>query len=146
MTILLTDKKVATILEPRHMLELVDEYMGTDARMWFEDYLAGADSQTADVAAMETYYEKRIEHYHQVIRELRAHAEKMGKSYGEYRADGMGHGVADLFTARIIGKLCFQRSLFCRDIAAGRRSDRVHHSSSLSSSPTKNSATVPVPV
>ena len=61
MTILLTDKKVATILEPRHMLELVDEYMGTDARMWFEDYLAGADSQTADVAAMETYYEKRIE-------------------------------------------------------------------------------------
>lgn len=55
MTILLTDKKVATILEPRHMLELVDEYMGTDARMWFEDYLAGADSQTADVAAMETY-------------------------------------------------------------------------------------------
>ena len=26
MTILLTDKKVATILEPRHMLELVYEY------------------------------------------------------------------------------------------------------------------------
>lgn len=77
MTILLTDKKVATILELRHMLELVDEYMGTDARMWFEDYLAGADSQTADVAAMETYYKKRIEHYHQVIRELRAHAEKL---------------------------------------------------------------------
>ena len=75
MTILLTDKKVATILEPRHMLELVDEYM--DARMWFEDYLAGADSQTADVASMETWYEKRIEHYHQVIRELRAHAEKL---------------------------------------------------------------------
>ena len=77
MTILLTDKKVATILEPRHMLELVDEYMGTDARMWFEDYLAEADSQTADVTAMETYYEKQIEHYHQVIRELRAHAEML---------------------------------------------------------------------
>ena len=77
MTILLTDKKVATILEPRHMLELVDKYMGMDARMWFEDYLAEADSQTADVTAMETYYEKRIEHYHQVIRDLRAHAEKL---------------------------------------------------------------------
>ena len=62
---------------PRHMLELVDEYMGTDTRMWFEDYLAEADSQTADVAAMETYYEKRIEHYQQVIRDLRAHAEKL---------------------------------------------------------------------
>jgi len=59
------------------MLELVDEYMGMDARMWFEDYLAGADSQTADVAAMETWYEKRSEHYRQVIRELRAHAEKL---------------------------------------------------------------------
>ena len=58
-------------------MELVDEYMGTDARMWFEDYLAGADSQTADVAAMENYYETRIEHYHQVIRELRTHAEKL---------------------------------------------------------------------
>ena len=69
MTILLKDKKVATILEPRHMLELADEYMGSDARMWFEDYLAEADSQTADVAAMETYYEKRIEHY--------AHSEKL---------------------------------------------------------------------
>jgi len=26
---------------------------------------------------METYYEKRIEHYQQVIRDLRAHAEKL---------------------------------------------------------------------
>lgn len=77
MTILLTDKKVATILEPRHMLELVDKYMGMDARMWFEDYLTEDDSQTADVVAMETYYEKRIEHYQQVSRELRAHAEKL---------------------------------------------------------------------
>ena len=77
MTILLKDKKVATILEPRHMLELVDEYMGSDTRMWFEDYLSGADSQTADLAATEEWYEKRIEHYRQVMRELRAHAEKL---------------------------------------------------------------------
>lgn len=77
MTILLTDKKVATILEPRHMLELVDKYMGMDARMWFEDYLAGADSQTADVAALEAYYEKWIDHYQEVIRELRSHSEKL---------------------------------------------------------------------
>ena len=32
MTILLTDKKVATILEPRHMLELVDEYAAGSKR------------------------------------------------------------------------------------------------------------------
>ena len=77
MAIQLKDKRVENILEPRHMLELVDEYMGTDARMWFEDYLAEADSQTADVTAMETWYEKRIEHYQQVIRELRTHADKL---------------------------------------------------------------------
>lgn len=77
MTIQLKDKKVATIMEPRHMLELVDEYMGYDARVWIEDYIAGADCQTADVAAMETWYEKRIEHYQEVIRELRSHAEKL---------------------------------------------------------------------
>ena len=29
------------------------------------------------MTAMETYYENQIEHYHQVIRELRAHAEKL---------------------------------------------------------------------
>lgn len=77
MTIQLKDKKVATIMEPRHMLELVDEYMGYDARVWIEDYIAGADCQTADVAAMKTWYEKRIEHYQEVIRELRSHAEKL---------------------------------------------------------------------
>ena len=55
MTILLTDKKVATILEPRHMLELVDEYMGTDARYWIEDYLAEANGQTAEVADLEAW-------------------------------------------------------------------------------------------
>ena len=77
MTMQLKGKKVATIMEPRHILELVDEYMGYDARVWIEDYIAGADSQTADVAAMEEYYEKRIDHYKEVIRELRTHAEKL---------------------------------------------------------------------
>lgn len=89
MTIVLKDKKVATILEPRHMLELVDEYMGYDARMWFEDYLAGADSQTADVTAMGTYYEKRIEHYRQVIRELRAHSEMLAGLIREKKLNRM---------------------------------------------------------
>lgn len=77
MTIQLKDKKVATIMEPRHMLELMDEYMGYDARVWIEEYLTGADSQTADVAAMEEFYEKRIDHYQEVIRELRSHSEKL---------------------------------------------------------------------
>ena len=89
MTILLKDKKVSTILEPRHMLELVDEYMGMDARIWFEDYLAEADSQTADVAAMEAYYEKQIEHYHQVIRELRTHSEKLARLIREKELNRM---------------------------------------------------------
>ena len=79
MTIVLKDKKVATIFEPRHMLELVDEYMGSDARMWIEDYLSGADRETADVAALESWYEKRIEHYQQVIRELRTHSENLAR-------------------------------------------------------------------
>jgi hypothetical protein len=78
------------------MLELVDKYMGMDARMWFEDYLAEADSQTADVAAMETYYEKRIEHYHQVIRELRAHAEKLAGLIREKKKEGSGSGLSSV--------------------------------------------------
>ena len=77
MTIQLKDKRVENILEPRHMLELVDEYMGYDARVWIEEYLTGADSQTADVAAMEEFYEKRIDHYQEVIRELRSHSEAL---------------------------------------------------------------------
>jgi hypothetical protein len=61
MTILLTDKKVATILEPRHMLEC-GWYMGTDAA-GFEEYLAEADSHTR-MDRNGNYYEKQIEHYH----------------------------------------------------------------------------------
>lgn len=87
MTIVLKDKKVATILEPRHMLELVDEYMGYDARVWIEDYMTGADQETADVAAVEDWYEKRIDHYKQVIRELRTHSEKLAGLIREKELD-----------------------------------------------------------
>ena len=55
MTIQLKDKRVENILEPRHMLDLVDEYMGTDARYWIEDYLAEANGQTAEVADLEAW-------------------------------------------------------------------------------------------
>ena len=77
MAIQLKDKRVENILEPRHMLDLVDEYMGTDARYWIEDYLAEADGQTAEVADLEAWYEKRIDHYKEVIRELRSHSEAL---------------------------------------------------------------------
>ena len=67
------------------------------------------------------------------------------RRYGKDRTDDVGHGVTDLFPPRVIGQLCFRFSRFFRDITA-HRLNGVHWESSLCSSPTKKSATVPVPV
>ena len=55
---------------------------------------------------MEIYYEKRIEHYHQVIRELRAHAEKLAGLIRELGLDlSILHGQIDEIQGETFGSL-----------------------------------------
>ena len=121
---------VAVIDDPHHTLGVADRQSVIDA---------GHGKHDQQRRAVD-----RAGHDRPRVAVQRSHNDQQrDRRYGKGRADDMGHGVADLFTARIIGQLCFR--LFLRDIPA-HRLNGIHQESSRCSSPTKNSATVPVPV
>ena len=74
-TILLTNGRIETVFKERDFLDLVVEYMGSDAREWLEERLAEQDGD-ADVVS---YLEKEVDslrvHHKEVMEKLRKESE-----------------------------------------------------------------------
>lgn len=81
MVIQLKDNKAATVFELRDMLELTELYMGCDARVWLEEFLADLQKE------MDDEQEERKEYLRDVLRDLRKHSEKLNDLLGDEELD-----------------------------------------------------------
>ena len=75
----LKDGRTEVLMDLRDFCGLTDEYMGTDAKEWLEEYLADTYGEEEELAAMEEEHQKELdgirEHYHGVLEELRGQSE-----------------------------------------------------------------------
>lgn len=75
-TLMMWDGDIRTILSMDDFIQLVDEYMGMDARQWLEAGLSSSDGIWAYVEGLEKDIERQKEHHREVMIELRALSEK----------------------------------------------------------------------
>ena len=74
-TILLTNGRIETVFKERDFLDLVVEYMGSDAREWLEEHLAEKDGDANYVTYLEKEADSLREHHREVMAELRKESE-----------------------------------------------------------------------
>ena len=75
----MADGKNEVVLGFRDFCELVDTYMGTEARAWLEEYLSDAYGEDDELAFIEDEHRKELdglrEHFRGVISEIREQSE-----------------------------------------------------------------------
>lgn len=74
-TILLTNGRIETVFNKRDFLDLVVEYMGSDACRWMEDWMAEKDGDADDVTYLEKEADSLRAHHKEVMAELRKESE-----------------------------------------------------------------------
>lgn len=74
-TILLTNGRIETVFKERDFLDLVVEYMGSDAREWLEEYLAEKDGDADVVSYLENEVDSLSVHHKEVMEKLRKETE-----------------------------------------------------------------------
>ena len=73
----LWDGRVENVTDNRDMMYLVDEYMGMDARWWFEDRDKEQEDIEKEYDDLWKDYEKQQEEHKAVIREIEAETDKL---------------------------------------------------------------------
>ena len=73
----LWDGRVENVTDDRDMMYLVDEYMGMDARWWFEDRNKEQEDIEKEYDDLWKDYEKQQEEHKAVIREIEAETDKL---------------------------------------------------------------------
>ena len=74
-TIMLPDGRIETVFKERDFLDLVVEYMGSDACRWMEDWLAEKDGDADYVTYLEKEADSLRVHHKEVMAELRKESE-----------------------------------------------------------------------
>ena len=73
--ITLPDGRNETIFNERDFMELVDRYMGFEARRWLEEQLDGKDGNAGYIEDLEKEADELIAHHKEVMEELRKQSE-----------------------------------------------------------------------
>ena len=73
--ITLPDGRNETIFDEQDFMELVERYMGSDARRWLEGWLSEGDDDAAYIDDLEKEADGLRAHHREVMTELRTHSE-----------------------------------------------------------------------
>ena len=73
--ITLPDGRNETIFDEQDFMELVERYMGSDARRWLEDWLGNNDDVADYIDDLEKETDSLRAHHREVMTELRTHSE-----------------------------------------------------------------------
>lgn len=65
------------VMDLRDFTDLIDQYLGSEARCWLEGYLSDTYSDEDETQSIMDYYEKKLEEKKAVMAEIRAEAEKL---------------------------------------------------------------------
>ena len=74
-TIMLPDGRIETVFNKSEFLNLVDEFMGYDAREWLEEHLAEKDGDANYVTYLEKEADSLRVHHKEVMEKLRKESE-----------------------------------------------------------------------
>jgi len=77
--ITLPDGRNETIFDEQDFMELVERYMGSDARHWLEDWLGNNDDVADYIDDLEKETDGLRAHHREVMAELRTHSESIAK-------------------------------------------------------------------
>ena len=87
----LKDGKFAVLNELSDLYELMDTYMGDEARRWMEDYQSEEQLEAHDYDLMTKEYEselsKQKEHHEEVMQELRKQSEQLANHIQQKELD-----------------------------------------------------------
>ncbi len=78
-TLVMRDGDVRTVFSMDDFIQLVDEYMGMDARLWLEAGLSGVDDAWAYAEGLEKDLEGQRKRRHDAMMELRELSEKQAR-------------------------------------------------------------------
>ena len=85
--ITLPDGRNEAIFDERDFMELVERYMGFDARRWLEDWLGENDDAADYIDDLEKEADGLRAHHREVMTELRTHSETIAKLIREKEID-----------------------------------------------------------
>ena len=102
--ITLPDGRNETIFDERSFMDLVEKYMGSDARCWLEDWLGNNDDVADYVDDLEKEADGLRAHHREVMTELRAQSETIAKLIREKEIDRKALSTA----AGIIGSITWR--------------------------------------
>lgn len=86
-TMVLWDGNVQIVFSTDDFLQLVDEYMGMDARRYLEEKLNGSEAAWAYTEEVEKERDGWRNHYREVIKEIRNESEMLSKLISEKELD-----------------------------------------------------------
>ena len=104
MVIKLKDGKVDTVFELRDMLFLIEEYMGYEARQWFDDFFSEADEDSEYIEDLEKDLQAAKNHHRKVMEQLREQSETIANLIREKDIDRKSLSTA----AGIIGTVTWR--------------------------------------
>ena len=102
--ITLPDGRNETIFDERSFMDLVEKYMGSDARCWLEGWLGNNDDVADYVDDLEKEADGLRAHHREVMTELRAQSETIAKLIREKEIDRKALSTA----AGIIGSITWR--------------------------------------
>lgn len=85
--ITLPDGRNETIFDERDFMDVLERYMGSEARLWLEDWLGENDDVADYIGDLEKEADGLRTHYREVMEELRAHSETIAKLIREKDID-----------------------------------------------------------
>lgn len=99
MIITLWDGRNEPVNEMREMLYLVDEYMGMDARWWFEDWLNEQEDTEKAYDDLWADYEKEQKAHKEAIHEIETEVKKLAEiiEYKDFDAKAAEDALRDIY-------------------------------------------------
>lgn len=65
------------VMDLRDYTDLIDQYLGSEARNWLEGYLSDTYGDEDETESIIEYYEKKLERHKEVMAEIRAESEAL---------------------------------------------------------------------
>ena len=85
--ITLPDGKSKTIFSERDFMEVLETYMGSDARRWLEDWMSECDDDAEYIHDLEKEMNSLRTHHREAMAELRANSETIARLIREKGID-----------------------------------------------------------
>lgn len=85
--ITLPDGRNETIFDERDFMDVLERYMGSEARLWLEDWLGENDDVADYIGDLEKEADGLRAHHKEVMEELRTHSETIAKLIREKDID-----------------------------------------------------------